>query len=165
LSAAVALAASLGPAAEGATAGSRHDPTAARPHTRELAGDLLGRIVLPHDARAGGSESDSSPRLTGPGARPAPPNLLDVHGFWRLHGDPAAAIRWIERHPPEGATRSHGGSGAVEGRTAVWYIGFSFRPRGAGLASEELIVAVTHASAGGTLLRADAQIVLSSHSS
>jgi hypothetical protein len=165
LSATVALTAGLGPAAEGAVAGSRHQSAGVPHHARKLANDLLGQIVLPRGARAGGSASDADPRLAGPGAQPTPPNLLDVHGFWHLHGDPAAAIRWIERHPPAGATRSHSGAGTVAGRTAVWYVGFAFHPRGAELASEELVVAVTRASAGGTLLRADAQIVLAAHSS
>jgi hypothetical protein len=115
---------------------------------------LLRRVVLPLGARAGGSASEATPMLPGPNSQPKVPNQLDVHGFWHLPGDPEAAARWLHGHPPRLASIRGGASNA-----GIWWVRFAFSPHHRHIASEELVLALARASDGGTLLRADAQVV------
>ena len=139
----------------GATGHHGHRPGGQR-SARQAARALLQRIALPAGTRAGGSPDQASPALLGPGSQPATPNLLDVHSYWHLPGDPDAAARWLHGHPPPLATIK-GGSEAPLG---IWWVRFAFEPTRRRFASGEVVLALARATDGGTLLRADAQVVL-----
>lgn len=125
-----------------------------RHQARSDARRILGELRLPPGAAASASDP-SGGVLRQPASRPATPNLVDVHGFWTLPGDPQGALDWIERHPPAGSRQTLSGAGAGSGAQDDWFAGFSFP----GPAERTLLVTVTDAGGGTTALRADAQVI------
>lgn len=114
---------------------------------------ILAKVQLPPGAVAA-ARDPSGGTLAHPGAYPATPNLIDLHGFWRVPGDPAEVLDWIKAHSPAGSGASYSGtSGDKEGITAQW-MGFSV-----GGSSETLVFGVAAARGGGSALRVDAQVV------
>jgi len=104
----------------------------------------------------------SSPIDSAPG-RPATPNLVDVHRVWRVPGRPREALATVRGSHPAGLPvdgEGSGGSRGVDGREVedFWYVSFRAAPR-RGLGSEQLSLSMTAAPGGGTLLRADGQVV------
>jgi hypothetical protein len=114
---------------------------------------ILAKVQLPPGAVAAASDP-SGGTLAHPGAYPATPNLIDLHRFWRVPGDPAEVFDWIKAHRPAGSGASYSGaSGDKEGITAQW-MGFSV-----GGSSKTLVFGVAAARGGGSALRVDAQVV------
>ena len=87
---------------------------------------------------------------------PATRELVDVHQFWRLPGDPQSAIAWIKAHQPAGATVSSAGWGGQYGTRGVWSVTFAFPAAPGQISQEGMGIAVTAATGGGTAMRADA---------
>ncbi len=141
----------LAGAAGGTTAASN------RAAARAAAARILGQVPLPPGATEVSTDPSSSTWLSSPvSGAPATPDLVDFHRFWRVPGDPDAVFRWLEAHPPPGATVSLTGTGGDRGKTVTWSVGFRY-PAAPGRISEEgLGVAVTAADGGGTAMRADA---------
>ena len=120
---------------------------------------LLRRVVLPAGAVPGGSSSEATPVLHGPGSQPPAPNLLDVHGYWHVPGEPHTVADWLHGHPPASATIKGGGAAGTGDAPNMWWVRYAFRAPRDRFRSEELVLALVRANGGGTLLRADAQVV------
>lgn len=161
LALACALALTAAPAAGSSEQGGpRHGRIAGgRQGARRAAESLLQRVVLPPGARPGGSSGDATPVLHGPGSQPPAPHLLDVHGYWHVPGEPDRVADWLHDHPPASARIKGGGSGGPGGKSDIWWLRYGFRPPSDRFRSEELVLALVCANDGGTLLRADAQVV------
>jgi hypothetical protein len=89
---------------------------------------------------------------------PASTALVDRHSFWRVPGDPAAVIAWLQAHPPArsqlAGTSSSGGRGyEIEG------LAFSVPPVRNVILSRTLVFSVTNARHGESAVRADAEVV------
>jgi hypothetical protein len=150
----------------GAVAAGAHGPPGSRGKraaARTDAQALLARLKLPAGAIRTGHDRAVSPQCCGgPGSRPATPNLVDVHEFFWVPGNPRQVLTWIGNHGPKGSTSVETGISGVVGPTgsAVWYYdGFSFANRPGLLIDRMLLVAATRAKGGGTALRADGQSV------
>jgi hypothetical protein len=146
-SAAVASAAGTAPAAR-----------SNRALAQTLAGTLLGKVHLPHEAvqvRTSPEDPSTGSWLSGPGSRPGSPLLAQRHLFWRLPGDPQSAIGWIEAHPPAGLSRDGTGTAGRYGVTQEWDVMFAARPVTGRISQAGLVVAATAATGGGTAMRVD----------
>lgn len=129
---------------------------------RDVARSLLGAIRVPSDAHPVGSVPGSSPISSVP-ARAATPNLVDVHRIWRVPGSPHEVLAIIRHSHPGGLTINGGGSAGEHApgereHEYLWYVTFQARPQ-PGLGSEQLAISTIAAPGGGTLLRADAEVV------
>jgi hypothetical protein len=129
---------------------------------RVVARSLLGTLTVPSAAIPVGSVPRSSPIRYAPGTF-ATPNLIDVHRIWRVSGLPREALARIRRSHPAGLKINGGGSAGKHGLGEReveywWYVTFRARSR-PGLGSEVLAISTTAAPGGGTLLRADGEVV------
>ena len=104
----------------------------------------------------------SSPIRFAPGIV-ADPNQVDLHRVWRLRAGPQAVLAAVRRNHPGGLRVSGGGSAGKHspGQPEVedwWYVTFeaSSLP---GLGEATLSLSMAAASGGGTLLRADADVI------
>jgi hypothetical protein len=123
---------------------------------RVAAARALAETPLPAGAVTVGTDPGTGGWLKYPaGGAPATRELVDVHRFWRVPGDPQTVMAWIKAHAPAGARVSGTGSGGVYGTTVMWSLTFSLRPVPGVISEEGLGVAVTAARGGGTALRAD----------
>jgi hypothetical protein len=120
---------------------------------------ILGKLQLPPGA-ARSAADPSAFKLGKPPTHPATPDLVDLHSFWHVPGDPESALRWFTNHAPAGSRQSEGGALGNNGSVISQYIGFTFlRPLRGGAPSETLLVMVAAARGRGTGVRADAQVV------
>jgi hypothetical protein len=152
----VVLLLAAGGAARGVQAASGRSAASNRAAARVAAARVLRRVPLPAGATEVGTDPGPSMWLgSSVAGTPATPDLVDLHRFWRLPGDPQTAIEWIQAHPPAGATMSTTGTGGQYGTTVMWSVTFAF-PAVPGRISEEMLgVGVTAARGGGTAMRAD----------
>jgi hypothetical protein len=120
---------------------------------------LLAALALPPGASSAVADPSRSSVLGQAPSRPATPNLVDVHKFWRVPGGPQAALAWIQAHPPAGSTRDMSGESLGTNREISRWDGYAFAPLAAVLSSRVLLVTAARAAGGGTALRADAQVV------
>lgn len=138
-------------AASGAAA---HKAAARRAATR-----LLADTPLPPGALAAASDPSRSRAEAQPPERPGTPNLVDVHGFWRVPGTPTAVLAWTEAHPPPGGSRDAGGaSGTSSGPVSSWD-GYAFAPVARVISYRAVLIEVARAVGGGTALRVDGQAI------
>lgn len=120
---------------------------------------LLASLQLPVGAVAV-SRDPSAGRLlaTAPSAA-ATANVVDLHRFWVVPGDPASVLAWFRAHPPGGSQANLNGESATPRGLATAWSGFWSGPATSSLSDRELIVTVARAPSGGTAVRADAQVV------
>ena len=146
--------------------GLRDTPVPAGVHgavlARAVARSLLGALRVPSDAVPVARVPRSSP-ISSVAARLATPNLVDVHRIWRVPGSPRVVLAIVRHSHPAGLTINGGGSGGEHavGQTEVeysWYVTFGAKPQ-PGLGLQELVISMTAAPQGGTLLRADGEVV------
>jgi hypothetical protein len=135
-----------------------HGPVLAR----AVARSLVDVFVVPSDAVALASVPRSSPVASAP-ERLATPNLVDVHRIWRVPAAPRKILALVRHSHPAGLRINGGGSGGhhVIGQPEIetsWWVTFQAHPR-SGLGSQTLTISMTAAPKGGTLLRADGQVV------
>lgn len=129
-----------------------------RRQARGAAKRIMSELRLPAGAVRAGSDP-SSGLLGMPPSRPGTPDLVDLHAFWTLPGDPQGALQWIEQHPPAGSRQSMTGQSASPGHSFLTgFAGFSFWGLPGAAPSETLIVDVATARGGGSAVRADAQV-------
>lgn len=129
--------------------------TAARDAKRRLA-----RLRLPPDARrVSGVPGGSGGRLQSPAFEPDTPNLIDLHAWWIVPGDPQAVLAWIKEHPPSGSELKIESSSGYRGVTTSWDIGFEWPPIKSISNERALLVTVTAGAGNETALRADSQAV------
>jgi hypothetical protein len=129
---------------------------------RAVARSLVDAFGVPSDAMPLASVPRSSPVGSAP-ERAATPNLVDVRRIWRVPGSPREILALVRHSHPAGLTINGGGSGGhhAPGQPEIetsWWVTFQAHPR-PGLGSQTLTIAMTAAPGGGTLLRADGQVV------
>ena len=147
--------------------GLRDTPVPAGAHgavlARAVARSLLGALRVPSDAVPVARVPRSSP-ISSVAARLATPNLVDVHRIWRVPGSPRVVLAIVRHSHPAGLTINGGGGSGGEhavGQPEVeysWYVTFGAKPQ-PGLGSQELVISMTAAPQGGTLPRADGEVV------
>jgi hypothetical protein len=134
-------------------------PTAAsnRAAARMAAVRLLGALPLPAGATEVGTDPESSSWLrSSVSGAPATPDVVDLHRFWRVAGDPKTVIDWIKAHHPAGTTVSTTGIGAQYGTPVMWSITLNSPAVPVRISEDGVGVGVTAARGGGTAMRADA---------
>jgi hypothetical protein len=140
-------------------AGSASTTQSNRRAARMDAPRLLATLQLPAGSQAASADPSRSSLLGHAPTRPGTRNLVDVHGFWRVPGQPRTVLDWVESHPPAGSTRNmSGASGTSKGISTVWD-GYALAPIARVESYRELVVEVAQASGSGTALRADGQVV------
>jgi hypothetical protein len=126
---------------------------------RQEAPRVMATLTLPPGSTGAAADPSQLKALGQVPSEPVSPFLVDVHRFWRVPGDPKAALAWIQAHPPAGSSYDmSGAAGTPHGVTTIWD-GYSFAPVRGVLVSRVLLVAAARGSGGGTALRADAQVV------
>ena len=118
---------------------------------------IFAEVPVPVGAVEANSDPEVGSWLRGSVAgAPATRELVDMHGFWRLPGDPQSAIAWIKAHQPAGSTVSSAGWGGQYGTRLMWFVTFAFPAAPGRISQEGVGIAVTAATGGGTAMRADA---------
>lgn len=151
----------------GVALGATPGPTS-RATAHALAARLLSETVLPPGAVPSMTDPSqgSLPRPIWPSNTPATPDVIDLHGFWRVPGEPRSVTAWIHTHSPAGLHAFEAQYGPANVTDAVSYVGF-FLPLklpAIDAAADDapdawLMVETTDAAGGGTAVRADAQVV------
>lgn len=119
---------------------------------------LLSSVRLPAGATLSRGDPSVGRRLGQANEAPASTALVDRHRFWRVSGDPAAVIAWLQAHPPArsqltGTSSSRGRGYEIEG------LAFSVPSVPNVILLRTLVFSVTAARHGGSAVRADAEIV------
>ena len=134
-------------------------PAGSRTEAATLARQLLSRLRLPAGARRL-PQKPVPPSLTSPAYGPAAvPSSLDQYRLFALAQPMATAAAFLAAHVPAGMEAF--GTGSASGPDGVTEEDVSYQPRSvpAGIAGAQLVLTVVPASSGGSLLRADAQII------
>ena len=133
---------------------SRPTASANRAAAQAAATRISTEVPVPGGAVEANSDPEVGSWLSGSVAgAPATRELVDLHQFWRLPGDPQSAIAWIKAHQPAGSTVSSAGWGGQYGTRVMWSVTFAFPAAPA--FQEAMGIAVT-AATGGAAMRADA---------
>lgn len=138
---------------EGAAIG---PPAGNRTEAHALATELLSRLRLPSGARrlpAIAAPPSLQPSLWG-GAAAA----LDVHELFELPEPMTAATAYLSAHVPTGMSLSVTGQGSGPAGVSA-DIAYSARSVPAGINAAQLVLTVAPDESGGSLLRADAQVI------
>jgi hypothetical protein len=128
-----------------------------------VARSMLATVRLSAAAKPESDPPRGSPIRRG-APTPATPNLVDFHRTWRVPGQPEAVIDAVRKMRPAGLTEANSASagqrspGEPHGHEYWWDVGFTTRAA-PHLDSEQLAISTAAAPGGGTLLRADAQVV------
>lgn len=134
-------------------------PAGSRAEAAALARQLLSRLVLPSGARRLPPEP-VPPALTAPAYGPAAVTpSLDQYRLFALAQPMAAAAAFLAAHVPAGLEESGTGSGSGPGGVTEQDVSYQPRSVPAGIAGAQVVLTVVPASSGGSLLRADAQII------
>ena len=120
---------------------------------------LLRLLKLPAGAVAVSGDPSTGRLLSTAPFRPATANVVDVHRFWVVPGDPQSVLAWFDGHPPGRSQANMRGASASSHGFATAWSGFWFGPATSSLSDRELVVTVARARGGGTALRADSQVV------
>ena len=132
-------------------------PAGNRTEAEALARLLLSRLRLPAGTR----------RLS---ATPAPPYLsqpayeaagakVDEHRFFAVAEPPATLSRYLVAHVPDGMTSFGTGQLSGPGQPTELDVSYLARPVPAGIYSAQVVLTMVPDSSGGSLLRADAQVI------
>ncbi len=121
--------------------------------------EFLSLLRLPAGAVEVDENPAANPALLDSASAPATPNLVDLHQFWRVPGEPAGVRNWIERNLPAKARIVGSASGGRAGQQDLWSVTFGRRPIPDVLSLRQLVATTTPAAGGGTALRVDAQDV------
>lgn len=136
------------------TPGRSHEPPpGSRAEALALARQLLSGLVLPPGARP----AQVSP-LPQPASSIAVAGSVNVHRVFMLRQSMAAAYSFLMAHLPAGMRRSGDGYGSGPAGVTVRNVTYALRSLSPGIREAGLVVTVVPRS-GGSLLRADAQVV------
>jgi hypothetical protein len=120
--------------------------------------ELLGELQLPEGAVQDNSNPAGGGWLGGAADVPATGNLVDLHRWWTVPGEPQAVERFIEAHPPGGSQRWISGSSCgPEGCALV--IGYSWPTASGVLRNPTLVIQLVALPEGRTGVRADGMVV------
>jgi hypothetical protein len=145
-------------AARSAPAGAA-PPAGSRPAAAALARQLLSRLRLPSGARRLAPEP-LPPSLSQPASQYATgPASLDQHQLFALTQPVDAAAAFLAAHIPPGLSRGGTGEGSSPGGVTMREVTDTLRSLPSGISAGELVLTVVPAASGGSLLRADAQVV------
>jgi hypothetical protein len=129
-------------------------PAGSRPQAAALARQLLSRLRLPAGARRlphTPVPSSLAAPVYGPGdVTPS----LDQYQLFALTPPMATAAAFLAAHVPPGLSPG----GTASGSGPFQAVSYLTRPLPAGIAGAQLVLTVVPAAAGGSLLRADAQV-------
>jgi hypothetical protein len=118
---------------------------------------ILASFAVPPGAR----ELTAPPASTGealanPAQASVTPDIIDVHSFWEVPGNPAAILAWVGAHLPREFQRTVTMSGKI-GSVADLGDVFSLSQIAGVLNQREMLVDVAGAGRGQTAIRVDAQ--------
>jgi hypothetical protein len=134
-------------------------PAGSRAEAAALARLLLSRLILPPGATRL-PQTALPPSLTGTafaGADVTP--SLDQYQLFALRQPMGAAAAFLAAHVPAGTAQGGTGSGSGPGGVTMQDVTYLAQHVPAGIAGAQLVLTVVPASSGGSLLRADAQII------
>lgn len=136
----------------GPHAGSRAEAAA-------LASTMLSRLRLPAGARRL-PPAPVPPSLSQPTLMAGAAASLDVHQLFELPQTMGAAAAALTAHVPAGLIlASTGGPGVGSNGVTSQDVGYAVRSVPAGVYAAQLVLTLTPAATGGSLLRADAQVI------
>jgi hypothetical protein len=140
------------PAVPGPPGGSRAEAAA-------LAGRLLSLLRLPAGARRLPAAS-VPPSLREPAAAAAGASAsLDLYRLFAVPQPPDALAAALAARVPAGLSLSGTGQGGGPGQVTTREVGYAPRSVPAGIYSAQLVLTLVPATSGGSLLRADAQVI------
>jgi hypothetical protein len=155
--AAVAAACVLVGAALTATAATAPTAQGNRAAAGKDARALLALVAMPRGAVRSAGVPTGAAAIANPYPRVMTPDLVDVYGWWRVPGAPAAVLAYIAAHTRH-RTRGFSGGGRSGGRT--WStVELDFARVPGVLDARNLVVKVLALSRGLTAVRVDAQVV------
>jgi hypothetical protein len=122
------------------------------------AAELLASLRLP----AGATSLSREPQADHGWLRPllsilASSARADTHAWWSVPGPPLSVLRYVEAHPPPGASRFGTGSGGVRNRTTEWDVTYRWPDVPGMLTARLLEVVVTALPGHRTGMLAEAQ--------
>ena len=135
-------------------------PARSRAEAAALARLLLSRLPLP----SGASHLPQTPlpsSLSEPAVRSATDTAayLDQYRLFALAQPMAAAAAFLAAHVPPGLSAGSTGQGSGPDGITMQEVGYLARSVPVGIASAQLVLTIVPGSAGGSLLRADAQVI------
>jgi hypothetical protein len=134
-------------------------PAGSRAEATALAGKLLSRLRLPAGTRRL-PPAPAPPFLGQPAYEPADSDLLDVHRFFAAVLPPAALSSYLVAHVPDGMTSAGTGQASGPGEPTTLDVSYYLAgPVPAGIYSAQVVLTMVPNSSGGSLLRADAQVI------
>jgi hypothetical protein len=154
LSAAALVLAGCGTQPFGPQPGAARTPVAspAASHRQRAVADAA-RIMASFPRPPGAVRTGLIASLTGPGERPATPDLASVTRWWRVPGRPPSVLAWIRAHLPSGFTPDGTGRG-----NGSWIDTFAL-PAVPGVLTQRELVVLAVPFEGQTAIRVDAQVV------
>jgi predicted small lipoprotein YifL len=133
-------------------------PAGRRAEAAALAGRLLSGLRLPAGTRR--LPQTPAPRyLSQPASEPGDSALLDAHRFFAVPASPAALSGYLVAHVPAGLTAGGTGQSSGPGQPTELDVSYVARKAPAGIYSAQVTLTIVPDSSGGSLLRADAQVI------
>lgn len=133
-------------------------PAGSRAEAVTLARLLLSRLRLPSGARRLPS-APVPPSLRSPSLRGGAANQVDLHQIYKLRQPMDAVAAVLTARVPTGMSQA--GTGKGTGPSGVTSMEVSYTPRSvpAGIYMAQLVLTVVPAGSGGSMARADAQVI------
>jgi hypothetical protein len=134
-------------------------PAGSRAEATALAEKLLSRLRLPAGTRRLPS-TPAPPYLSQPASEPVDSAVLDEHRFFAVVRPPAALSDYLVAHVPDGMTSLGTSQSSGPGQPTTLGVGYYLaRPVPAGIYSAQVDLTMVPDGSGGSLLRADAQVI------
>jgi hypothetical protein len=118
---------------------------------------LFNRLHVPPGATSGNRPDGTPSALASPPQLPNTPNLVTATRWWTTSQSPAAALGWVNAHPPTGTTQQSPmqttGPHGVEERTTS----FTLPAIPGVVGTRELLVSTASLPGGRTVIRVDAE--------
>jgi hypothetical protein len=115
----------------------------------------LRSVALPHGAEKVGGDPSLHRSLPPQSVACTERYAVELHGFWRVPGEPASAALWMRKHPPRHVRSVGFGSSSKYGKTLEWNVWLFFRDQ-SDVTNRMIAVTLRPARGGGTAIRVDA---------
>jgi hypothetical protein len=136
----------------------RGPPAGSRAEAATLARLMLSRLRLPAGARR--LPPVPVPRsVSGPGLWAGAFAALDLHQLFELRQPMDAVAAVLTAYVPAGMSQASTGEAAGPGGVTMREVGYTARSVPAGVYAAQLVLTVAPARSGGSLVRADAQVI------